>query len=104
MQVFNRNAMSGKTGKPMRVGLVTDVGRVDDGTFNQYAHEGIQRAVAELGLEYTYIETVRPEDHEVNLLILIEEQCTLIITVGSGLGEVVKRVAKEHPHVAFVTV
>ncbi|MDW8071566.1 MAG: BMP family ABC transporter substrate-binding protein, partial [Anaerolineae bacterium] len=103
MQAFNRNALR-KPDKPLRVGLVTDVGRVDDGTFNQYAHEGIQRAVAALGLEYTYIETRRPEDHEVNLLILIEEQCGLIVTVGSGLGKVVERVAKEHPQVAFVTV
>lgn len=103
MQAFNRNGLR-KTDKPLRVGLVTDVGRVDDGTFNQYAHEGIQRAVSELGLEYTYIETRRPEDHEVNLLILIEEQCGLIITVGSGLGKVVERVAKEHPNVHFVTV
>ena len=30
-----------------RVGLVTDMGRIDDGTFNQYTYEGLMRAVEE---------------------------------------------------------
>lgn len=104
MQNLSHNTGSPEDERRVRVGLVTDVGHIDDGTFNQYAYEGLRRAATELGLEYTYIETVRPEDHEVNLLILIEEQCGLIITVGNGLGKVVERVAKEHPDVDFVTV
>ena len=28
----------------LKIGLVTDLGRIDDGTFNQYAYEGLMRA------------------------------------------------------------
>jgi ABC-type uncharacterized transport system permease subunit/basic membrane lipoprotein Med (substrate-binding protein (PBP1-ABC) superfamily) len=92
------------SGVRLRVGLVTDVGTVTDGTFNQYAYAGMLRAAQESNLDYTYIETARPEDGEVNVLMLIEDQCQLIITVGHGLGKVVERLAPDHPHVYFITV
>ena len=37
--------------------LVTDLGRVNDGTFNQSAHEGAVLAADEFDLEYSFIET-----------------------------------------------
>src|SRR5512147_2248937 len=37
--------------KAFKVGLVTDVGKVDDKSFNQSAWEGVQMAVKELGVE-----------------------------------------------------
>jgi ABC-type uncharacterized transport system permease subunit/basic membrane lipoprotein Med (substrate-binding protein (PBP1-ABC) superfamily) len=88
----------------LQVGLVTDVGKIDDGTFNQYAYEGMQRAAVEFGLETTYIETARPEDGEGNILMLVEGGCNLVITVGQTLGEATKRIAKDYPKVKFVTI
>ncbi len=88
----------------LKVGLITDVGKIDDGTFNQYAYEGMQRAVEEFGLETTYIETARPEDGEGNILRLIEGGCQVVITVGQILGEVTERVAKDYPNTNFVTI
>lgn len=87
-----------------RVGLVTDVGRVDDGTFNQYAYEGMLRAAQEFGLEITYIETSRPEDREGNILMLVEGGYQLIITVGQMLDEAIEQVAKDYPDTDFVTI
>ena len=37
--------------------LVTDLGRVNDGTFNQFAHEGAVAAEEDYDLDYKYIET-----------------------------------------------
>ncbi len=88
----------------VRVGLVTDLGKIDDGTFNQYAHQGMVRAAEEFGLETTYIETARPEDGEGNLLTLVEGGYQLIIAVGQVLGETVERLSKEHPDTNFVTI
>ena len=42
---------------PMCVGLVTDVGQVDDKSFNQSAWEGVLRASDEMGADVDYIET-----------------------------------------------
>ena len=91
------------TGK-LRVGLVTDVGKIDDGTFNQYAYVGMVRAAQESGMDTTCIETSRPEDSQGNVLMLAEGDCHLIVTVGQGLGLVVERAAKDYPDVRFITV
>jgi len=88
----------------LRVGLVTDVGRIDDGTFNQDAHEGLVEAVDELGLQRTVIETESRDDYEANLRRVIEDGCTLVVTIGSRTGAQVERLAVRHPHVHFVVV
>ncbi len=88
----------------LRVGLVTDVGKIDDGTFNQYAYEGIMRAAQEFGLETTYLETTRPEDGEGNILMLVEGGCHIIVAVGQSLGEAAERIAREYPSINFVTI
>jgi simple sugar transport system permease protein len=88
----------------LEVGLVTNVGKVNDGTFNQYAYEGMQRAAGELGIESTYIETAHPEEAEGNILRMVEKGCGLVITVGQMLGEATERIAKDHPEVKFITI
>ncbi|MCP4543083.1 MAG: BMP family ABC transporter substrate-binding protein [Chloroflexi bacterium] len=88
----------------LRVGLVTDVGKIDDGTFNQYAYEGMIRAAEEFDLETTYIETARPDDGSDNVLTLIEQGCQVIITVGQVPSEMTERIAKDHPDVDFITI
>jgi len=88
----------------VRVGLVTDVGKINDGTFNQYAYEGMMRAAREFDLETTYVETLRPEDGEGNILTLVKSGYQLIVTVGQVLGEVVERISKEYADTRFVTI
>ena len=39
------------------VGLVTDVGEIDDKSFNQSAWEGVKQAESELGAQVDFIET-----------------------------------------------
>ena len=68
---------------PLRVGLVSDVGRIDDGTFNQYAYEGLMRATQELGIEAEIIETTTSLEYEGNVQQLVEHGCNVIVTVGS---------------------
>ncbi|GAB4531132.1 MAG: hypothetical protein Kow0063_10040 [Anaerolineae bacterium] len=99
----SRNTTSPGAGQ-VRVGLVTDVGRIDDGTFNQYAYQGMMRAAEEFGLETTFIETARPEDGQANIMTLVERGYQLIITVGHVLGEIVEKVARDHPETNFVTI
>src|SRR4051812_8262717 len=51
------------TGKPLKVGLVTDVGRLNDKSFNQSSWEGVQQAEKDLGVEIKAIETADPADY-----------------------------------------
>ena len=41
----------------IKVGMVTDVGGVNDGSFNQSSWEGLQRAADELGIQVQYLES-----------------------------------------------
>ena len=75
-----------------RIGLVTDVGRVDDGTFNQYAYEGLMRAAEELGLEVEVVETASSDEYDANLQKILERDCPIVVTVGSSTGPRVERI------------
>ncbi|MCS7178577.1 MAG: BMP family ABC transporter substrate-binding protein [Anaerolineae bacterium] len=88
----------------LRVGFVTDGGRIDDGSFNQYAYEGTIRAAQEYGLVVELIETRSPAEYEANIRQAIERGCQLVVTIGSTTGTTVERLATRYPGVHFVLV
>ncbi len=91
-------------GKVLRVGLVTDVGKVDDKSFNQSAWEGVQRAQKELGAEVKYIETTDPKDYQKNIAQFGDANYDVIVTVGFALGEDTYIAAKKYKNIKFVGV
>lgn len=84
--------------------LVTDLGRVNDGTFNQYAHDGSVRATDEFGLEYTYIETQAQTDYEANIQTCLDEEFDAIITVGFLIADATRAAAAANPDTYFIGV
>lgn len=86
------------------VGLVTDVGEIDDKSFNQSAWEGVQRAERELGAIINYVETKDAKDYAANIGLFIEKGYDVIVTVGFALGEATIEAAKAHPDVKFIGV
>jgi basic membrane protein A len=88
----------------MCVGLVTDVGQVDDKSFNQSAWEGVQKAADEMGAEVDYIETQAAKDYATNIGLFAESGCDVIVTVGFALGEATAIAAAEYPDVDFIGV
>ncbi|NWG15211.1 MAG: BMP family ABC transporter substrate-binding protein [Chloroflexi bacterium] len=84
--------------------LVTDVGKVNDGTFNQFAYEGMLAAVEDFGLDSTYIETQAQTDYDTNLNRCIEEGYDAIVTVGFLLADATRAKAAERPDVYFIGV
>lgn len=87
-----------------RIGLVTDVGRVDDGTFNELAHRGARQASQEFGLDYKYIETQAHADYEGNIQILVDEGFDVIVTVGFLIQEATAAAAAANPDIIFIGV
>jgi len=87
-----------------QVGLVTDVGKVNDGTFNQYAYEGMMQAVDEFGLESAFIETQQPTDYDKNVVQFVDEGFDQIVTVGFMMGETTQKQAEANPDVNFCIV
>jgi basic membrane protein A len=66
------------------VGLVTDVGKIDDKSFNQSAWEGVQKAVDELGAYAQYIETTDAKDYDKNIATFADAGYDVIVTAGPG--------------------
>jgi basic membrane protein A len=91
-------------GGDLKIGLVTDVGRVNDRTFNQSAWEGVLDAAAELGVEPKYIETKAATDYLDNIRQFADEGYDVIVTVGFALGDATLQMAAEYPDTKFIGV
>lgn len=94
----------GASGSDIRVALVTDVGKVNDGTFNQFAYEGLQRAEKELGVSIDYVESQQPTDFQTNLERFATGDYDLVIGVGFLMGDAMQAVATAHPDKKFAIV
>ena len=86
------------------VGLVTDVGKVDDKSFNQSSWEGVQQAGEELGAHIKYIETTDSKDYEKNLSQFGDANYDVIVTVGFALGEATQAAGAKYPNIKFIGV
>lgn len=86
------------------VGLVTDVGKIDDKSFNQSTWEGVKQAEKELGAKVQYIETTDSKDYDKNIATFADAKYDVIVTVGFALGEATIAAAKKYPDIKFIGV
>lgn len=82
--------------------LVTDIGRVNDGTFNEYAYNGMVQAAEDFDLDSTYIETQSETDYEKNIATCVESGYDIIVTVGFLIADATKAAAEANPDVYFI--
>jgi basic membrane protein A len=98
---------AGSAAGEFKVGLVTDVGRVNDRSFNQSAWEGVVAAAEGLGLaedDIKYIETQDAKDYADNIQQFIDAGYNVILSVGFALGDATTVAAMENPDVYFIGV
>lgn len=86
------------------VGLVTDVGTIDDRSFNQSAWEGVQQAGEELGATVQFVETQDATDYASNIQLFADQGYDVIVTVGFALGEATLEAAANYPDINFIGV
>jgi basic membrane protein A and related proteins len=91
-------------GEALRVGLVTDVGQLNDRGFNQLAFEGLKRAEQELGVEGRVLESTSDAEYVPNHSSLADEGYDIVIGVGFVQGEAVAEVAAQYPDTKFVII
>ena len=84
--------------------MVSDVGGIDDNSFNENAWAGMEQAESELGVEVTFLESRAAEDYARNIDQHISDGCDMIITVGFLLGDATKVAAEANPDVRFAIV
>ena len=84
--------------------MVTDVGGVNDGSFNQSAWEGLQRAQKELGIQAKYLESKTDADYIPNIETLVDDDYDLIICIGYQLADALRTEAEANPDKKFAIV
>ncbi len=87
------------------VGMVTDGGNIRDRSYNQYTWEGILQArTGRIADWVEYIETTDIRDYAKNIAEFAGAGYDVIVTVGSGMGEVTAVAANTYPYIFFIGV
>lgn len=89
-----------------KIALVTDVGTIDDESFNQATWEGVQQFGDANGIEYTYYQPTEDSDEErINQIDLaVAEGATVVVLPGYLFGPVLSEVQSTYPDVNFIAV
>ncbi len=88
----------------IKVGIVTDIGGLNDRSFNQLANEGLERAKSELGIEGRAVTSGSNADYVPNLSSLAQQDYDLVIGVGFLMAEAVNTVATRFPETNFAII
>jgi basic membrane protein A len=88
----------------IRVGLITDLGQLNDNGFNELAYNGLKRAERVLGVEGRVIESKSAADYVPNMTTLARQGYDLIIGVGYAQGDAIATAAAKFPDTSFAIV
>jgi basic membrane protein A len=104
VSAFAGGQKSGGTESGIKVGLVTDVGGVNDQSFNQSAWEGLQRFGKDTGANVSYIESRDESSYAPNIDTFADQNCSLIWGVGFMLGDSFAQAGKDYPGQQFAII
>lgn len=85
----------------VKVGMVTDVGGVNDNSFNQSAWEGLEKAKKDLGVEADYTESKSDADYQPNLNRFARDGYDLTWGIGFLMADAIANTAKSLPDSKF---
>ena len=88
----------------LKIGLITDVGGVNDGSFNQSSWEGLEKAGEDLGVTVNYLESATDADYQPNMETFVDEDYDMIISVGYMLADATKEAAEANPDTKFAII
>ena len=87
-----------------KVGLVTDLGGLNDRGFNHLAYLGLQKAATDFGVGTRVLQSASPAEYVPNLGTLARQGYNLVIGVGFTEIQAMATVAKQYPHTHFAIV
>jgi basic membrane protein A len=98
------SSSSSSTKKSIKVGLVTDIGGLNDRSFNQLANEGLDRAKSDLGVDTKVLTSKSDADYVPNLSSLAQQKYDLVIGVGFLMSDAMNTVASKFPNTNFAII
>ena len=89
------------SGSGFKVGLVTDIGGLNDHGFNHLSYEGLLQAESQLGVKGTVLQSNSGADYIPNLTRLAAAGNKLVIAVGFLMAQPLQTVATKYPERAL---
>jgi basic membrane protein A len=87
-----------------KVGLVTDIGGLNDRSFNHLAYVGLQKAQKKLKVQGRVLTSSSSADYIPNMSTLAQQGYNLVIAVGFLMEDQTKQMAAKFPNTRFVGV
>jgi basic membrane protein A and related proteins len=102
----NTNTASSSCSKVWKVGLVTDVGKLSDKSFNYDSYQGVVKAQQDSSLcvQGKAIESSTESDYPKNIGLFVDQKYDIVVTVGFKLGDATIAAAKANPNMKFIMV
>src|SRR6266852_3103359 len=89
------------TGSGLKIGLVTDIGQLEDKSFNEFSWKGVQDGAKAVGGTAQAIVTKDIADYKQNIQQFVDQKYDVIVTVGFLIGTDTLAAAKANPTIQF---
>ncbi len=88
----------------LKIGLVTDIGGLNDKSFNHLAFLGVTQAQKKFGIQVKVLQSKSGSDYIPNLSTLAAQHYDLVIAVGFLMADAVKAVSAQFPTTKFAII
>jgi basic membrane protein A len=85
----------------LKIGMVTDIGALEDKSFNEFSWKGVQDGASAVGGTARNIVTKDIADYKQNIQSFIDQKYDIIVTVGFLIGTDTLAAAKANPSIQF---
>jgi len=92
------------TASDFKACMVSDKDGFDDRSLNQSGKESLDRAGADFGIETVAVQSASDADYQSNIAALIDQECSLIIGVGSELAPALTSAAQTNTSIKFALI
>src|SRR2546428_5993160 len=89
------------TGGGLKIGLVTDIGQLEDKSFNEFSWKGVQDGAKAVGGTAQAIVTKDIADYKQNIQQFVDQKYDVIVTVGFLISTDTLNAAKANPSIQF---
>jgi len=90
--------------KQYKIGLVTDIGGLNDKSFNHLAYVGLQKAITDFNVKGDVKESKTGDDYVPNLTNFASTNYDLVIGVGFLMAEAIGTVSGQFPNIHFAII
>ena len=85
-----------------KIGVVTDIGQLEDKSFNEYSWKGVQEGASAIGAPTPHVIVTKDiADYKQNIQTFVDQKYDVILTIGFLIGSDTLNAAKANPGIQF---